>query len=442
MSFLRTLGKVFSGAGQAIGNALFPGSEVGDGVATSIDALFGNDAESIANRQVEKQAAINKDTALWNRENITVPNFEMENSEWDRRFEAQSDQWIEQFLAQNQEWERQWNMQNEYNTPSAMIQRMREAGINPAGMQLAPSAAEAAGGNVGGSEVSAPYTPQGAGYPAQTPTYPLIAAENMKAQTENLLATAENTRARTEHQYKENAWYDTYMTGVLRGMNSEIELNGSRKHLNEQEAAQAQANIKLIKAKANEVNQSITESMQRCNNMLTQLEGINLDNNQKRLYNEWYEKEGKEAMTKQIYSEIQRNYASSAEAYSYAKKAAEEVNNIITSGKLLDLNYNFEKSTYDWKVSNTMLNYRVNDKQLNVTNKMLDWQDRNQIWQLDWQLDKAERQWQHRIQSWEMGLNIVNTGLNALKPYSSQTKSSVKQKPMYQYSTTATPSYR
>lgn len=79
-----------------------------------------------------------------------------QSAENDRDRLWQQQEWLRQFTKQNEQWEKQFNMQNEYNDPSAVIERLRNAGINPAVAmgQLSGTGGLAAAG--GSGQVSSP----------------------------------------------------------------------------------------------------------------------------------------------------------------------------------------------------------------------------------------------------------------------------------------------
>ena len=128
-----------------------------------------------------------------------------------------------QLARENREWqEMMWNKQNEYNSPAAQIQRMREAGLNPALMYSQ--------GNVGnaGSPGSIP-TPQvqpvtglgngiaGAADSVGDAMIKLEQVKQMRAQTKFLAARAnkEINTTMTPEQYQE--YLSKKFQGMLQG---------------------------------------------------------------------------------------------------------------------------------------------------------------------------------------------------------------------------------
>lgn len=129
------------------------------GIGTAISGLFGAGA-SIANnerqmaeqrksqeRQNDWQSSENEKDRLW-QEQQWLEQFNKTNEENDRRFGQE-----------NQEWERRFNLENEYNDPSAVMARLKAAGVNPSAAlgQLSGSGGLAAAG--GSSSPGMPTTP-------------------------------------------------------------------------------------------------------------------------------------------------------------------------------------------------------------------------------------------------------------------------------------------
>ena len=90
-----------------------------------------------------------------------------------------------------------WNMNNEYNTPAMQVQRLKDAGLNPA-LVYGTGASVATGNSKG-----AAHAPQAA--PAANPRFDLLSAlqfgQDMKlksAQTQQVEANSANMRAQTD----------------------------------------------------------------------------------------------------------------------------------------------------------------------------------------------------------------------------------------------------
>lgn len=88
---------------------------------SAISAIGGMASSSIAASEASSQNAKQRDWA---------------SQEWTRQFNMEKASQIAQYKTQladyRDEWTRQFNMQNEYNSPAAQAQRLREAGFNPA----------------------------------------------------------------------------------------------------------------------------------------------------------------------------------------------------------------------------------------------------------------------------------------------------------------------
>lgn len=106
--------------------------------------------------------------------------FQAKENEKDRQF--QSDQWFRQFEAENkeyreretmanEEYDRRTDKQNEYNDPSAVIQRLQRAGVNPAAAlgQLTGTGGLAAAGGSSSPQFAPPTSPAGIGSHSVTP---------------------------------------------------------------------------------------------------------------------------------------------------------------------------------------------------------------------------------------------------------------------------------
>lgn len=102
-----------------------------------------------------------------------------------------------------------WNMQNEYNLPSAQLQRLRDAGLNPLLMY-----GEGGVQNVANSAVQSGQAPSGAQASTNFNTrvdfanLALLHAQikNMEADTQQKLASAEDTKAHQSWQELETKW--------------------------------------------------------------------------------------------------------------------------------------------------------------------------------------------------------------------------------------------
>lgn len=100
-----------------------------------------------------------------------------------------------------------WQRQNEYNTPAAQVQRLRNAGLNPALMmgQGQTGTASAVGGvspaSANPAEVK-PYIPDMSGISQAAQQYAALELQKSRIQSENALTDAQTRNMYIENQYK------------------------------------------------------------------------------------------------------------------------------------------------------------------------------------------------------------------------------------------------
>lgn len=100
-----------------------------------------------------------------------------------------------------------WNRQNAYNTPSAQVQRLRNAGLNPSLMmgQGQTGTAASAGGVTPASANHAevrPYIPDFSGIGEAAQQYAALELQKSRVQSENALTDAQTRNMYIENQYK------------------------------------------------------------------------------------------------------------------------------------------------------------------------------------------------------------------------------------------------
>lgn len=133
-------------------------------------------------------------------------------------------------------WQRElqmWNMTNDYNTPAAQVQRLRDAGLSP---YLAYS-------NLGSSTASAMTPPSAAranGYSYQSP---LSAAANSVRDIMSILTSAQSlrnlraqeakTRSETENNLLSASWYARMAQSRIGMMDASADLSRSNRALSE-----------------------------------------------------------------------------------------------------------------------------------------------------------------------------------------------------------------
>lgn len=381
MGFLGTLWNAAKSVGGTIADAATGGlaSAAGDALGGLFKKATGTDTVSQQKEIMQQQQQLEQENAMWNFQNIYQPTAEMENAEWDRRFQAQ-----------NSEWERQFNMQNEYNTPAAQIQRMREAGINPAGIQAAPSANEAAQGMVGNPSVNE-YASGGARAADAASAYQAASSDQLNIAKARQIEMENQERSRDITKKDiENQYYSAYMEGTLKLQNAEITLKGSEQSLNKARAKEVKKNMEWMSAKIEETKinmqeslQRIAESIERMNNLVEQTRGHKINN-------DWLE-ETREARKKQIYSQIYKDYATGAQAYAAAEHYNRLCEELLRQGQLTEIEielanytkgYRKEKADEDRKYEHSVFNVSMNE--LDIKNQEVDW--KNNDFTLGWNL--------------------------------------------------------
>lgn len=156
--------------------------------------------------------------------------------------------------------ERMWHMQNEYNAPSAVMQRLKDAGLNP---NLAYGQIGGMSGNVGqGSQANSPTQ-----YPLQTPD-PLNAV-NKVAQIHALEGQANQSNSQASIN-----WTDAEFRSILNSQNvqlnyGQILLNESIKNLTDEQVKQVKAIIEQIGIQNDELHSKI-EVLQQQAGVLSQ----------------------------------------------------------------------------------------------------------------------------------------------------------------------------
>ena len=293
---------------------VFPWDAVASGVGSLIDAGVG-----VANLVQQKK-----------------------ENEKDRKFNAAQAEKNRLFQAAEAEkaYEREVEFYNSTQSPSAMVEQYKNAGLNPALM---------AGGSVGAGSVSA-SAPSGSSASSSSsalPSMPSImeAALSMKS----ILASIKKTEKETEGQEidnqmksKEVSWYDAYMSTNLEQMKSsidkvksDIEVNGSLVEKNLQDVQESLKRVELHDSTI-EVNGSVVElngSQKDLNEVKSIMENMNVEHMKKLLP---FVERLKEA-------EIALAQAKTAEANSHAEKLIYDANfsmlKCITEMKLIDSSY-------------------------------------------------------------------------------------------------------
>lgn len=218
------MGKFFAGAGSAlIGGAL-----------SGISNLFGGHSQ---NQSVEKQLAAAR-----------------EEAEKTRKWQTSERE------AQNDWNYKLWQANNEYNTPTAVQDRLKAAGINPD--------LYATNGALQGSSIQAQggHTPSGpvADTSAWNRYKPLGSIASQALADTALSAQVAKTNAETEGQKHSNdilasdaSFRDAFNQGQLDTMESVILVNGSKINLNDAQASEARSMVEQINASIRKIDSEI-----------------------------------------------------------------------------------------------------------------------------------------------------------------------------------------
>lgn len=133
--------------GSAIGSIIGSGISAGASIANNKSQLAAQQ-ESQSNQNAW-QSAENERDRMW------------QQQFWLQQFQKEGEEWNKRFGSENAEWQRRFNEQNAYNDPSAVVARLKQAGINPAAAmgQLSGSGGLAAAGGSSNPTTNAPAMP-------------------------------------------------------------------------------------------------------------------------------------------------------------------------------------------------------------------------------------------------------------------------------------------
>lgn len=160
-----------------------------------------------------------------------------------------------------QEWNyNMWLANNEYNTPSALMQRYREAGLNTDLMYSGGNVQSPGTPAVGGHTPSGPVADT-SGYNRYRPLGDVVSRALNDAATAALTA---KTSTETEGQKHTNdilasdaAFRNAYNQGILSTQDSEIAVNNSTVKLNDQQINESRSRISKINAEISKISQEI-----------------------------------------------------------------------------------------------------------------------------------------------------------------------------------------
>lgn len=203
-----------------------------------------------------------------------------QNRNIDKQLKAQSDEnkMIREYnlqLAreQNQMNLDQWNRQNNYNSPSAQMKRLQDAGLNPDMMM---------GGGISNTSVSSPQMTSGA--PASSMDWSSLAGkrsigdvtsqalqnEMIRAQIDNVKANTKKQGAETDILSTDASFRKAYNRGLLETQNMQINLGNSNIRLNDE-------NIGKVRAEVQKINQECSNLSEQLNLFRAQIANLDAD---------------------------------------------------------------------------------------------------------------------------------------------------------------------
>lgn len=250
MSILSSIGKVLGSVASSAVSTLFPGSKLGSIAGSALSSLSG-----AASQQTQQDN-----------------NLQLANQQFQNQMVLQHDQ-----QAYNTE---MWNKQNEYNSPSAQVQRLEEAGINP----LFGITGSTASGNATSSATSGQGSASSA-VPASSLLEHLVNAKQLQAldsQIEKTNAETKQTTQETEKTSTENEilksdakFRDSYNKGI-------IELNDSQILLNNQNRDLSKSNVDKVRKEIVQIDQNVKNMSQEFENLRATYNEILADTDVKR----------------------------------------------------------------------------------------------------------------------------------------------------------------
>lgn len=192
-----------------------------------------------------------------------------QNRNIDKQLKAQSDenQKIREYnlqLAreQNQMNLDQWNRENEYNSPSAQMKRLQDAGLNPDMMM---------GGGISNTSVSSPQMTSGA--PATPMDWSSLAGKRSigdavsqslqnkltQAQIDNINANTKKQGAETSILTDEASFKKSLLEGELKIQNGVIKINDATAAEKIQNVKESQQRCEFIQTQMSEVNATVQQ---------------------------------------------------------------------------------------------------------------------------------------------------------------------------------------
>lgn len=152
---------------RKFGVGAIAGAIVGSSLINTIGAEDTNDA------QISFAAAENETNRKFNAEEAEKQR-QWQSEEWQRQFDQQNEQWFTQTDYANQQAFNYWMKQQDYNTPSAQVRRLNQAGLNPAVLGAGSSTYGSTGMSAAPVNVPNPSVPSAAAASAPSPLQPTL----------------------------------------------------------------------------------------------------------------------------------------------------------------------------------------------------------------------------------------------------------------------------
>lgn len=174
------------------------------------------------------------------------------NYEYQQRAMREQMAWQEKMNAQQQDWqEMMWNKTNEYNTPDAQMQRLKEAGINPNVMY---NGAGTMGSAQMASQPETPGAPSGFN-PGFDLTSGLAQTALLEAQKKNIEADTEKKEEETKGQGIVNERGEMENSVWMTNWNVDVALRKSQIDLNKQQRDNLQFQFDVLFPQEEEMNE-------------------------------------------------------------------------------------------------------------------------------------------------------------------------------------------
>lgn len=189
-------------------------------------------------------------------------------AELNRQFNAQ------QAKLQRDWSQRMWNLNNSYNTPSAQMQRLREAGLNP-NLAYGDLSSSSASLQTGGATAEAGGLPH---LSSPNISFDAAATQKLLAETKNINQDTAKKTAETDIFASDAKYRDALNQSTIDTNSSTILLNKSSANLNDQEATLIKPKLAHLNAQAALFTQLGEESKARIQSIGQDVISKKLDN--------------------------------------------------------------------------------------------------------------------------------------------------------------------